>query len=489
MDPRSTYDNYFGETTIFNDSTNHVKITDRDFYSVAKECLMPNNTAYEMRIWKKESEDKFRERIVLSTDESHIPLEVLSTFNNAKHFKEGYEPEETQEINVDHNPLEDKDEKETNFRIQEPMDLDVDINEYSLNPQEGFFNDDYSIIHDRFFETEIEEVDNFQLALSPEIQIENFEPEIEKEDDQKLEVEVILSEQELVRPDQEVDMASQNYSLDFLDENYIIQNVYKFEIIRKPRLDSNSNKNEYQSITVFTRPISENSSAKKNDVFQCKKNKIKQAAKEKIKKPKKEVLLTSDVATFTRLGNNSKLMSEMLSFVDSLSRTYYSSKNQIKMRDLDRKYKPDDIRKKIKVNFHKNLRKRINLKIKKAGSRKIFDSFNQNFITNITRGFNYDILDLTLEELFKMEFKGDNDKDEKMIRNVDTLNYLHRNEEIEAKSNFKNIKNLTYSQLFYDYLHSKEYLDSLNKVREGDEIYFLRYYEVSQKYIEFFCEA
>ena len=54
-----------------------------------------------------------------------------------------------------------------------------------------------------------------------------------------------------------------------------------------------------------------------------------------------------------------------------------------------RKYKSDDIRKKIKVRFHKVLKNKINESLKNAGSTELFSFLPQFFISNISKKFNY----------------------------------------------------------------------------------------------------
>ena len=61
-----------------------------------------------------------------------------------------------------------------------------------------------------------------------------------------------------------------------------------------------------------------------------------------------------------------------------------------------RKYKPDDIRKKIKSRFLKALKNRINEELKYANSTKYFDFLPQCFICEITKKKNKEILNMTL---------------------------------------------------------------------------------------------
>ena len=71
-----------------------------------------------------------------------------------------------------------------------------------------------------------------------------------------------------------------------------------------------------------------------------------------------------------------------------------------KFKILKRKYKEDDIRKKIKSSFHKYLRKIMNHKLKEADSIYLLESLPQNFIADISRKTNYEVMNLTYEQLF-----------------------------------------------------------------------------------------
>ena len=59
-----------------------------------------------------------------------------------------------------------------------------------------------------------------------------------------------------------------------------------------------------------------------------------------------------------------------------------------------RKYKPDDIRKKIKSRFHKSIKNIINENLRRAGSKYFFSFLPQIFICSIGREKNYQILNL-----------------------------------------------------------------------------------------------
>ena len=67
---------------------------------------------------------------------------------------------------------------------------------------------------------------------------------------------------------------------------------------------------------------------------------------------------------------------------------------------VKRKYKEYDIRKKIKSGFHKYLRKIINDKPEEVDSIYLLESLPQNFIADISRKINYEVMNLTYEQLF-----------------------------------------------------------------------------------------
>ena len=79
-----------------------------------------------------------------------------------------------------------------------------------------------------------------------------------------------------------------------------------------------------------------------------------------------------------------------------------------------RKYKPDDIRKKIKSRFHKSIKNIINENLRKAGSKKLFTFLPQVFITSIARPANRYVLNMSLREILQKNFVDE--LDEKNIK-------------------------------------------------------------------------
>ena len=160
-----------------------------------------------------------------------------------------------------------------------------------------------------------------------------------------------------------------------------------------------------------------------------------------------------------------------------------------------RKFKPDDIRKKIKVRFHKKIKNIINENLKKAGSNELFSFLPQIFIGNIAKKFNNQYLDSTYEDLLKVNF-SDIEKDypnkecdyNQFNKNKKTLEYLSQNPEISRMSGFDKVKKMKYRDILVAYFSSDEFEKSIGQLIEEDESaeYIQEYILLAQNYIEYF---
>ena len=162
-----------------------------------------------------------------------------------------------------------------------------------------------------------------------------------------------------------------------------------------------------------------------------------------------------------------------------------------------RKFKPDNIRKKIKARFHKDLRKIINTKLKKSGSSQLFDLLPQSFITNITIKLNKKVMGITYGKLLEdicfdnSSGKKENNPDkEKIVKNTEVMKYLMVNKEICEKSEFNKIKNMKYEDLLKAYFSSVEFENSLielfNKNKKEKTDYIEEYINKAISYVDFF---
>ena len=164
-----------------------------------------------------------------------------------------------------------------------------------------------------------------------------------------------------------------------------------------------------------------------------------------------------------------------------------------------RKYKPDDIRKKIKARFHKSIKNIINDNLRKAGSKHLFTYLPQVFISSITKEKNRSVLNLSFRELLQKDFVSEAENKKYKNRNVDiakykkninVLKYLDNNPEICQNSGFDIISNMKYADLLDEYFKSEEFERAIYKLREEneDEEYIKEYILKSRNYLNFFMD-
>jgi len=152
-----------------------------------------------------------------------------------------------------------------------------------------------------------------------------------------------------------------------------------------------------------------------------------------------------------------------------------------------RKDKEDDIRKKFKSSFHRNLTNIINAKLKKVCPNYLLNSLPQNFITDVTKKTNYEVMDLTYEELFEYTHNrlindDKNKKRKKYIekrnkaakkkceKNKKLLDYLRTNKKISEESGWETIKKMKYIDLLKAYLNSNEFQNYINKQFKKEQV-------------------
>ena len=80
----------------------------------------------------------------------------------------------------------------------------------------------------------------------------------------------------------------------------------------------------------------------------------------------------------------------------------------------------------------------------------------------------------------------------KYLKNIDVLNYLENNSDIRNKVNFDIIKNMTFSDLYNEYLKSKEFEDDIMKLKSEEnenEEYIKDYIVKANDYIKYFSNS
>ena len=198
------------------------------------------------------------------------------------------------------------------------------------------------------------------------------------------------------------------------------------------------------------------------------------------------------------LLNGNNINSRLKQGINTIFRTNVyitDSDGNVKKQKKKRKYKADDIRKKIKVRFHKKLKNIINENLKKAGSTELFSFLPQFFLGNISKKFNHQYMNSTFEDLLSINFsdfqKEYSNKEcdlNKFLKNKKTLEYLKENEEISRISGFDKIRKMKYKDLLKAYFASSEFdnsIEQLKKEKENDE-YIQEYFFLAQDYIGYF---
>ena len=322
---------------------------------------------------------------------------------------------------------------------------------------------------------------------------------------------------------------NQNLDLFNVNEgNKYIKNLKKQLITNKYIIDSiNSDKKE-ESIIIINNmqqeeksDISNNLKIRKKEKVKLKKNKsnYKRKAKAWIRGPYKKKAhiiikakiddkyfpFTSGKGIINTFNDNSpksnKVQTEKenpnlnLSNTTFLTNRYVKDSNgNMKKIKKQRKFKPDDIRKKIKSNCHKIIKNIINENLKKAGSEELFGFLPQSFMGNISRIFNKKYMNSTYEDLLSIDFSKNEKASNLDIaiknhnKNINVLNYLNKNPEISKISGFSKLKKMKYKDILSSYFLSKEFentIDMLKSKKETSE-YISEYIFLAKDYINFF---
>ena len=158
---------------------------------------------------------------------------------------------------------------------------------------------------------------------------------------------------------------------------------------------------------------------------------------------------------------------------------------------ISRRNKEDDIRKRFKSNFHKYLRNIINSKLLEAGSNYLLESFPQNFIADITKKTNFEVMEFNYDQLFDYTYnqvikcqknnkrkkyvdKRNKAAEKKCKKNKEVLEYLSKNKEISEKSGWERIRNMKYIDLVRAYLNSNEFHKYIRELFNKEKINYIK---------------
>ena len=217
-------------------------------------------------------------------------------------------------------------------------------------------------------------------------------------------------------------------------------------------------------------------------------------------KKSEESLLNSESNNEKLIIDENTLNSEQIN--NNANNTYYEFKFKTKKycimpngkkrrQKKKRKYKSDDIRKKIKSRFHKTLKNIVNNMLKKGGSKKFFDFLPQNFTGNVSKKVNSQSFEMTFNELLSYNFLNKKNKSadsKKSEKNKEVVEYLEQNPEISKNSGYDLIKNIKYKDLLKIYFSSAEFENSISRLKEEKEEndYIQEYIYRAKNYIEFY---
>ena len=165
-----------------------------------------------------------------------------------------------------------------------------------------------------------------------------------------------------------------------------------------------------------------------------------------------------------------------------------------------RKDDEDNIRKKIKAGFHKAIRKNINERLIQFGSKYLLNPFPLCFISDISKKTNFEIMQLTYEQLFDYAYnKYKNIEGKEYImkkrevaeknynKNTEILKYLNSNKKISEESGWNIIKNMKYIDLLKTYFNSKEFEQNIEKLSKKEtNAYINAYINCSYTYVDYF---
>ena len=135
--------------------------------------------------------------------------------------------------------------------------------------------------------------------------------------------------------------------------------------------------------------------------------------------------------------------------------------------------------------MNKALITKINVNLKLNNIMSYLEKFPQNLVCDVTKKTNKDLIDMTLEQIFEKKELYDEDDLSKYEHNLKVI----KSKEVQQNSELKAILNKKYSELFEEYINSKEFkVDEINRLTDNEmsDIYIKRYIYLSKNFIKFF---
>ena len=223
----------------------------------------------------------------------------------------------------------------------------------------------------------------------------------------------------------------------------------------------------------FTKDLDENEKINVESITSKPEKEI--AKKKKIKQRKSKNIKPNEFKLF----NPNKNLKNLQSHYEQ--KCFFCVKNNIEMsKKRKRGSMRDNISKKIKVNFFKNIIASLNWKLRKKNINKDFQRLDQNYITDVTKTYNKYLFEKTLKEIIKEKPKvkdkeNAKKKEDKWRQNIKLIEEL----EESGDEDFKHIFEMNMEELFNEYLDSKEFEESIYDLRRKKF-----YFDYIQNYIQ-----
>ena len=189
---------------------------------------------------------------------------------------------------------------------------------------------------------------------------------------------------------------------------------------------------------------------------------------------------------------------DFLAFNPAKSREYYDKYKSSLVFNVwkdkkTRKEMPDEIRKKIKSRFFKDLRKFINKLFTENDIEKKLEFLPQDFISNISKPKNKSMLDKTLEQIILENSDDNSENDNNEDKNQNNLILIEFLKEKENQNKCKirkiyNIFNTKIRELFNEYLKSDEFEQSIIRLKEeGNYSEYIKDYIIkAEEFVNYF---
>ena len=295
---------------------------------------------------------------------------------------------------------------------------------------------------------------------------------------------------EIESPTEEPKMVNDIFNKTLLLDDFF-PNMFLSSIFEESSNSIISDENKEQNFEIKTEnkiyeKFEENNSSKTNinkaPVNMENKTSLNEAPKEK-NRLIFDVLANNELSLFTKKSKTNYNIDTRFNLFKLIKEEAHNKKGKKKRRR--RRENKDNIRKKIKCGFlNGNLIKNLNIKLRSIDSRLFFERFPQNFISDVRKQTNKEILHISLKEIFERK---------ELYREEENFYYDHnlkilRKEEIKNNYLMRKILDMKYYQLYEEYINSNEFIEEINKLKKNgmNDEYIKKYINISKHFLEFF---